>query len=143
MIFEIRDKELLLDMIESSIVYYYDEGLKGEVIFQDVPKDIIERNFKEKIMEKYKSFRIEHCWINAIPKGHSSMEGHRHDKEVWVYYLSTPENCGNLILVDQNKTLTPKENEIVIVPKGELHKVTTNLNDAPRISLAMEIVPGK
>lgn len=140
--FQIRDKKLLMDMIQSSIDYYYETNQKGEIIFADVPKDIIERNFKEKFLEKYKSFRIEHCWINAFPKGHSAMTGHKHDKEVWIYYLDTPENCGDLIL-DEAKTIVAHESDLVIVPKGMNHQVTKNKNEDFRISLAMEIVPGK
>lgn len=140
MIFRIKDKELLLHLIQSTIDYHSDDNPKPEIIFQDVPKNIIDRNFKELFVEKYKSFTIERTWINAFPKWNEAMTEHKHEMDVWVYYLKTPPNSGNLILMDQDETIIPFENEIVIVPKGETHRVEKNNSDDYRISLAMEIV---
>ena len=138
--FEIRDKKLLLDMIQASIDYYIETGSKQELIFAKVPSDIIDRNFQHIFKEKGISPRVKDAWINAFPIGHSSMAGHNHVGEVWVYYLSTPENCGEIILVDQNKTITPQEGDLIVVPKGENHKVTENKSQDYRISLAMELI---
>jgi len=138
--FEIRDKKLLLDMIQASIDYYIEIKSKQQIIFAKVPSDIIDRNFGHIFKEKKISPRVKDAWINAFPIGHSSMSGHNHVGEVWIYYLSTPENCGDLILVDQNKTITPHEGDLFVVPKGQNHKVTENKSKDYRISVAMELI---
>lgn len=141
--FEIRDKKLLLDMMQASIDYYYKTKSKDPVIFAKVPSDIIDRNFQGVFKELKIAPRVVDAWLNAFPVGHSSMAGHNHANEVWIYYLNVPKNSGNLILVDQDTEYEPKENDLVVIPKGQNHKVTENKSDGFRISLAVELVIGK
>jgi len=140
--FEIRDKKLLLDMIQASIDYYIEIKSKQQLIFAKVPSDIIDRNFQHIFKEKGIDPRVVDAWLNAFPIGHSSMAGHNHVDEVWVYYLNTANNCGNLIL-DKKTVITPLEGDLVVIPKGTTHQVTENKSNEYRISLAMELVIGK
>lgn len=140
--FEIRDKKLLLDIIQASIDHHFYNKAKKQIIFAKVPSDIIDRNFGPIFKEKKISPRVKDAWISAFPIGQDSISGHKHVDEVWVYYLNTPENCGELIL-DKQTTITPHEGDLVIIPKGTNHQVTENKSDGYRISLAMELVIGK
>jgi hypothetical protein len=75
-----------------------------------------------------------------------------------VYYISTPENCGDLLLVDPRsasnwnretdkgidgvryKRITPKEGKLVLFPGYVSHMVEPNRSNQIRISLATNIV---
>lgn len=75
-----------------------------------------------------------------------------------VYYVSTPENCGDLLLVDPRnssnwnrefeqgidgiryKRITPREGKLVLFPGYLAHMVEPNRSKETRISLATNIV---
>jgi len=99
-------------------------------------------------------------WFNIAEPG-AYQEYHQHPNSHFslTYYLSTPENCGNIVfrsfesmfdmhdLPIQEKDLntasyktcsyTPQESVLVIFRSNLLHMVEQNLSNQPRISVTM------
>ena len=68
---------------------------------------------------------------------------HCHDDDTemlsWVYYIKVPRNSGNLILEPRNaekSIISPKEGECIFFDPALLHKVSTNLSQEARLSVA-------
>jgi hypothetical protein len=57
----------------------------------------------------------------------------------FVYYVSVPNNSGSIVFEFENEqyyTLTPTESVFILFPSWVKHKVTKNLSDSIRISIA-------
>lgn len=61
----------------------------------------------------------------------------------WVYYVKVPEDAGNLIFVLDDKdhrcpqhVFTPKEGNVIIFPSYIRHRVSKNMSNDIRISVA-------
>lgn len=61
----------------------------------------------------------------------------------WVYYVRVPPNSGDLVFILDDKDsrvplsiVTPKENTLILFPSFLRHKVTKNLSDEIRVSVA-------
>ena len=132
---QIQDKQLFLDQMQVLIEAYYKKGIKDHYIDVAIPEDRIHANFKEVFLQSYKSYTIVRSWLIAFPVGVASVK-HSHENELLVCFLQTHKNCGNLVL--EYKTIVPVENNLIIVPKGETHKIEENKSDTERISLAIE-----
>lgn len=108
---------------------------------------------------KNKTLAVDNAWININNKGdHNIWHDHTSSIIVIIYYVSVPENSGNLILRSpiQNYedflqadhissynsynsatyTYVPKAGELVMFPSWLMHRVTSNETDEDRISIA-------
>ena len=85
-------------------------------------------------------------WFNAMHPGHKTL-AHRHDDDdeimSAVYYVSVPENSGNLVLSDARftTTVTPEAGLFVLFPPDMMHEVTENRSQDMRLSLGINIGP--
>lgn len=85
-------------------------------------------------------------WFNAQSPGQSTSE-HTHEEldELLsgVYYLTVPENSGDIVLRDGRLTtrLTPTPGMFLFFPPGLSHRVETNRSEALRLSLAFNFGP--
>lgn len=106
---------------------------------------------------------IGNMWANINPKESYNLV-HSHANSIYsgVYYIKTPENCGDLILedprpfshfqkiprIDNNEkaqnfksvNYKPIEGRIIIFPSALMHYVGTNLSDDIRISVSFNIL---
>jgi len=85
-------------------------------------------------------------WFNAMYPGHAT-GAHSHDDDdeclSGVYYVTAPENSGDLILHTQEGlfTLTPKAGRFVFFPPEIRHEVSENKSPAFRLSVGMNFGP--
>lgn len=101
--------------------------------------------FAEDILE-IKNLRAGY-WFNYMPPGATTtLHTHDDDDELLsgVYYLTVPENSGNLIIYDtaenapQSKVeITPKAGEFVFFNPTTRHEVTRNNSDEYRLSIGI------
>lgn len=81
-------------------------------------------------------------WFNEMPPEHIT-DWHRHDvqdeKLSGVYYLSTPDNSGDLIFRVNKQTINikPKVNDFVFFLPELNHKVEANKSKETRLSIGM------
>ena len=81
-------------------------------------------------------------WMNDMAPGHVTLP-HTHDDDdellSAVYYISIPENSGELILRqgDTRTTVSPREGVFVFFPPDVIHEVTENKSRATRLSIGM------
>jgi len=104
---------------------------------------------------------LDNMWANVNPK-YCYNTVHTHPRGMWsgVYYVQTPENCGNIkfidprmgnnanpVPVDKDKyaekkhswnevRYKPIEGRLIIFPSFLLHEVEQNLSDSPRVSIS-------
>ena len=82
------------------------------------------------------------CWINDMPPG-AVTTAHRHDDDdellSGVYYVSVPENSGQLVLHqrEHKDVIQPEAGLFVFFAPDVVHEVTENLSDEHRISIGM------
>lgn len=81
-------------------------------------------------------------WINAMGPGHVTLP-HSHDEDdervSGVYYVSVPEDSGELILQQGSGKIrvTPVEGEFVFFPPDVVHEVSENRSQQLRLSIGM------
>lgn len=107
-------------------------------------------------------FGIQHAWIN-INKKHDFNFEHEHPGGMFsgVYYVKTPDNCGNLEFIHPNRLIdiyfppeameeinlhnatswgvVPESNNIVMFPSHIRHRVMPSQSDEDRISIAFNM----
>jgi len=82
------------------------------------------------------------CWFNFMPPG-SVTSVHSHDDfdELMsaVYYVSVPENSGNLIIHegDRRHVISPQEGMFVFFAPDVVHEVSKNMSADDRLSIAI------
>ena len=79
-------------------------------------------------------------WFNINGPGHFNVP-HVHLGTYWtaVYYLQVPKNSGDIIFhisETDRFNITPKENQLIIIPPDLRHEVSVNQSDRDRISIA-------
>lgn len=85
-------------------------------------------------------------WFNAMEPGHVTL-AHRHDDDdellSAVYYITVPENSGELILRHKQLAthVTPEEGMFVFFPPDISHEVSKNNSNEVRLSLGINIGP--
>ena len=84
--------------------------------------------------------KIHNFWFNINGLGHSN-NWHTHGTNyslVGVWYLQTPESSGNLLVEinGQIETIVPYPEMFITHPCGINHRVTENLANQDRISIA-------
>ncbi len=82
------------------------------------------------------------CWFNFMPGG-SVTSVHSHDDydELMsgVYYVSVPENSGDLIIHngDERHIIQPQEGMFVFFAPDVVHEVSRNMSSEDRLSIAI------
>jgi len=85
-------------------------------------------------------------WFNDMGPGHTTSK-HDHDEDdellSGVYYISVPENSGNLIIHDQHSQtiVTPAAGMFVFFGPTVMHSVTINQSRERRLSIGMNFGP--
>ena len=85
-------------------------------------------------------------WFNAMGPGHrTTAHSHEEDDELLsaVYYVSVPENSGDLLLYADPATIriSPEAGLLVMFPPSLEHAVEENRGDALRLSIAFNFGP--
>ncbi|VAW98329.1 hypothetical protein MNBD_GAMMA23-62 [hydrothermal vent metagenome] len=81
-------------------------------------------------------------WFNDMPPN-SVTTAHTHDDYdemlSGVYYVSVPQNAGNLVLFSNNdkKIVTPQEGRLILFKADCLHEVSINNSEQHRLSIGM------
>jgi len=87
------------------------------------------------------------CWFNYMPPGSTTLI-HSHDDYdellSGVYYVSVPENSGNLIVHDttdkdskENIEITPQAGEFIFFKPDVRHEVSRNNSNEHRLSIGI------
>lgn len=93
------------------------------------------------------------AWLTIQPPGQQyQMHVHPNAILTGTYYLNTPENCGNLVLIDTQDVavdpltgtvkiidIVPKEGNMVFFPAYVMHEVRKNESKQVRISLTFDL----
>ena len=93
------------------------------------------------------------AWLTIQPPGESyQMHVHPNAILTGTYYLNTPEDCGNLVLIDTQEVaispltgavkiidIVPKEGNMVFFPAYVMHEVRKNESKQVRISLTFDL----
>lgn len=85
-------------------------------------------------------------WFNDMPPGAVTTR-HTHDNEdellSCVYYVSVPEDSGDLLLHQDGETtrITPREGDLYFFSPKLEHEVTVNNSDRNRLSIAINFGP--
>jgi hypothetical protein len=82
------------------------------------------------------------CWFNFMPSGAvTSVHSHDDYDELMsaVYYVSVPENSGDLIIHEGDKrhVINPQEGMFVFFPPDVVHEVSRNMSSDDRLSIAI------
>lgn len=80
-------------------------------------------------------------WFNYMPPGAvTTAHSHDDDDELLsaVYYVSVPENSGQLVIHDNNErhVITPAEGMFVYFAPNVVHEVSKNMSTRDRLSIA-------
>ena len=133
---------------------------KPEKEFELLCAEIEEKiNMYHHTIELKGGVRISDLWFNVNYRGSANRQ-HQHANSIHsgVYYIKTPEKCGDICFPNPNQTLmwgwpggllmesnhinsgivslTPRKNILFIFPSWSNHSVDPNLSDEPRISLS-------
>ncbi|MGD8934573.1 MAG: putative 2OG-Fe(II) oxygenase, partial [Gammaproteobacteria bacterium] len=82
------------------------------------------------------------CWFNYMPPG-AVTTVHSHDDYdellSGVYYVSVPQNSGNLIIHQGNRqhVISPQEGMFVFFAPDAVHEVSENLSASGRLSIGI------
>ena len=134
---------------------------KPEKEFQDLWEKIeIKLNEYHKFCKLRGHVQIVEWWFNINYKGGMNRaHEHPHSIHSGVYYIRTPENCGNICFMHPSQSITwswpnhllvneqnhinssmvsvkPIKNMLLIFPSWSEHSVDTNESDGTRISLS-------
>jgi uncharacterized protein (TIGR02466 family) len=133
-----------------------------DFLFEDLGGNLAHCMGAEFNMIENGNLTISNAWINISGKYNYNVQ-HIHPLSVIsaVYYIKCPENCGNLLfLQDCNDTLdleyrqnkikdlakmysayfiTPQEGRLIIFPSNLSHRVETNMSDEDRISISFNM----
>lgn len=139
-------------------------GYQGHYFNSNEFFKVVKQSLPQRSDKPIKSFDVQ-AWAN-VNFNFSWNDIHTHDDDgvliSGVYYVSTPENCGNIRLYDPRFlkgmnlydkyyfegqgnyiTITPREKMILMFPPWLPHMVEPNLSAKERISIAFNIVDAK
>jgi hypothetical protein len=125
----------------------YVSELKQKIL--DIVTETVNRDITEAADLKLK-FDCPMAWINVKEPGQQiELHGHPDSTFAVTYYVKTPKDCGNLVLVDTNtylqgkettlKTITPQQGKLVFFPAYVLHYIEENRSNDLRISLSTDV----
>ena len=106
----------------------------------------------------YPKFAFSRAWLNVNRPGKLlKVHGHGGSLMAATYYLNTPENSGDLVLIDplggvnfgwtvepgmsagKSKSIKPEEGKLVFFPGHVLHMVEENKSQETRFSISVNI----
>ncbi|MEE9492097.1 MAG: putative 2OG-Fe(II) oxygenase [Gammaproteobacteria bacterium] len=99
------------------------------------------RGFAAVILNEHRGLSVG-FWFNLMGPGDTTTR-HRHDDDdellSAVYYVSVPENSGDLVIFDNGKSsvVTPKEGRFVFFRPDVEHEVGMNNSQYKRLSIGM------
>jgi len=85
---------------------------------------------------------FKHIWFNISPsKAYHGWHSHGGARQVGVYYIKTPSDCGNIEFRHdtQTKILEPVQRLLLIFPSQLEHRVLENRSNEDRITLAFNL----
>tara|TARA_R100000664_G_C2714233_1_gene109950 strand:+ start:55 stop:636 length:582 start_codon:yes stop_codon:yes gene_type:complete len=138
-----------------------DKHILDNEVFFDLKKSILNEieNFLHRSLIINKPYQIYQSWITKTPPNCKS-NYHTHTSVFsGVFYLDTPENSGDIMFKDfytkhifdedeflhgnylnaQNWHIEPKDGLLIMFPSHVHHKISTNLSNEDRYSLAFDI----
>jgi hypothetical protein len=78
-----------------------------------------------------------YIWLNInYPGSYNSVHTHSGRDKSGVFYVKTPENCGNLVFTKTDEEIVPEAGLVVTFNIDTGHAVTPNFSDDTRISFA-------
>lgn len=85
-------------------------------------------------------------WFNAMQPGErTARHNHQEDDELLsgVYYLETPDNCGDLLIYHREglARIKPTAGQLVLFSPKLVHEVETNQAQTRRLSIAFNFGP--
>lgn len=97
------------------------------------------RHYAE-VIEATAKYKIHNFWFNINDQGHSN-KWHTHGSNfglIGIWYLQTPLLSGDFQIKIKNniETIIPYRDLLITHPSGLDHRVTENLSDQSRISVA-------
>lgn len=160
-------KELLLDIPRLAAEIYYcsevkeskDKSNQGGLQIHDMwdvvrPSDeltVFREKIKEMFLHEYGKPNVDvQVWLNINPPG-TYNELHSHETPIGenyasadysgVYYVSVPEDSGQLVFKDSENVerLTPLDHMLVLFPSNIWHGVNPNNSQYDRISIAFNV----
>lgn len=136
------DKHQMIDWTNSEILIRpFADKIKGVIDIDPllIPYDAI-------IQLKKLGYRteIKRAWIHFMDPKSDHASGHTHDHDTAVIYLQTFENSGDLLFIDEKTKLctirlSPKEDQMVIVPALQIHSMSENKSTGRRIAMAFPL----
>jgi len=144
---------------------YQTKGMKDSIEFQNLIgklQTIITENIHTYAFDCQLDIKVKNAWLNINNKGNKNRPHvHPCSEFACVYYLKTPQDCGNLVLL-KNSTyrmdgiadlpaketnvlncdsffIQPEENRFVMFPGYVEHLVEKNNSNEDRISLSFNL----
>ena len=78
-----------------------------------------------------------YIWLNInYPGSYNVDHAHAGRDKSGVFYVKTPENCGNLVFTKTDEEIVPKPGLVITFNIDTRHAVTPNFSDDTRISFA-------
>ena len=142
----IDNKQLSKDIIENkhiSLDINYEETVLPDTVESKKLRNMVH----DEIMKINKYFKPYDWWAHILEPGQSTMY-HSHEKAgyrdgiAWVYYVTYPENSGDIVLiVDALKRklmhpIRPVVGNLVVFPTHVPHLVKRNVSTETRISIS-------
>lgn len=132
---------------------YSSYDLKSDAVFSSLvfqAEQLVNQFAKDCYGIEDKLVKCDDAWFNICYPG-DYQEYHMHPDSHFslAYYLKTPRNCGNFVVVpltyftdnypvhSESYSITPKENNIVIFRSNVNHMVEVNNSGEDRISVSM------
>jgi len=142
----IDNKQLSEDITENkhiSLDHNYEETVLPDTVESEKLRNMVH----DEIMKINKYFKPYDWWAHILEPGQSTMY-HSHEKAgyrdgiAWVYYVSYPENSGDIVLiVDALKRklmyrIRPVVGNLLLFPTHVPHLVKRNVSTETRISIS-------
>ena len=140
-------------LLEGFIEHQHDDDIRRSHLFNDRYENIYLTSVQIPRLEQLLTEACEHasrflginnlqagCWFNHMPPGAvTTVHSHDDDDELMsaVYYVSVPENSGNLVIHHNGKhhVITPREGMFVFFAPDVVHEVSKNMSTRDRLSI--------
>ena len=137
---------------------------RKNILFNTIHEEVLKYFSTNRIFSDQISMVIDSLWANINKKGdHNQLHDHSFSDMSGVFYLKTPEDCGEIEFLSSNAFVQCREiawynqelckdtgfyatyrwivqeSEIFLFPSSLMHKVYPNLTDDDRISLSFNV----
>lgn len=148
-------KQLNSDMFKRFLALYLQDDVKRTHLFNGRYENIYLNKQHIPVLSVFESKGCEYAyqilgtdnvkmgyWFNYMPPGSvTTAHNHDDDKELLsaVYYISTPENSGDIIIQtqDDNIRISPEEGRFIFFKPDMVHEVTENKSSEARLSIGI------